>query len=93
MVKETVTIAQYGGTSTAAKNKLLIGDIFQKVTLKDPTDRTQMKTFEVNRQFEINDLLLTVRKGDKVVFTVLRDGVSTEVEIVLHKDEYFVKYA
>jgi len=93
VVKETVAIAQYGGTSSAAKNKLLIGDIFQKVTLKDPENRTQTKTFEINRQFEINDLLLTVRKGDKVVFTVLRDGVSTDVEIVFDKDEYFVKYA
>lgn len=93
VVKETVAIASYGGTSTAAKNKLLIGDVFKSMTLKDPSDRTKEKTFDINRQFEINDLLLTVRKGDKVTFTVLREGKEKQVEITFDKDEYFVKYA
>jgi hypothetical protein len=62
---------------------------------KDPKIRmqTKEKTFEINRQFEINDLLLTVRKGDKVIFTVLREGQEKQVEITFNKDDYFVKYA
>ncbi len=92
-IKETITLVDYGGTSTAAKDKLLIGDIFKSVTLKDPLDRTKTKTVEINRQFEINDLLWTVRKGDTVTFTVLRDGVEKSVDITFNKDAYFVKYA
>ncbi len=45
-------------------------------------------TFERRYQFE--DRLLTVRKGDTVVFKVLRENVETEVEILFDKDEYFV---
>jgi S1-C subfamily serine protease len=92
-LKQTITITNYGGTSTAAKNKLLIGDIFQKITLKDPLDRSKTKTFTITRQYEINDLLWTVRKGDSVVFTMLREGKSTEVTINFTQDGYFVKYA
>ena len=93
MLKEKVTIAEYHNASTAARNKLLIGDVFQSITLKDPDDRTKTKTFTMTRQYEILDLLFTVRKGDSVVFNVLREGVSKDVTIVFNNDAYFVKYA
>ena len=92
-LKEEIAISKYYGTSSAAKNKLHIGDVFQAVTLKDPDDRTKTKTFEITRQYEVNDLLLTVRKGDTVTFTVLREGVKTDVDILFNQNGYFVKYA
>ena len=93
VIKEEIALASFAGTSTAAKDKLQIGDVFKAMTLKDPDDRTKTKTFAIERQFEVNDLLLTVRKGDKVVFTVLREGKEENLEITFDNDGYFVKYA
>ncbi len=93
VITEEIALSSFAGTSTAAKNKLQIGDVFKAMTLKDPDDRTKTKTFAIRRQFEVNDLLLTVRKGDKVVFTVLREGQERDVEITFDNDGYFVKYA
>lgn len=92
-IKETITLSEFSGPSLAAKDKLLIGDIFKSITLKDPLDRTKMKTVEVTRQFEINDLLWSVRKGDTVTFTILRDGAEKNVDITFNQNSYFVKYA
>ena len=94
VIKETIELLDFSGsTSTAAKGKLQVGDVFQKVTMKDPEDRTKTKAFIINRQFEINDLLLSVRKGDVVTFTILREDKEIDVEIPFDKDEYFIKYA
>ena len=92
-IKEEIALSSFSGTSTAARDKRQIGDVFKAMTMKDPTDRTKTKTFAISRQFEVNDLLLSVRKGDKVVFTVLREGKEENVEITFDKDGYFVKYA
>lgn len=43
------------------------GDIVTHMTIND-------KVYKINRSFEIGDLLLTVRTGDKIVITYTRDG-------------------
>ena len=101
VVSEEIALASFSGASTAAKtnglasrdNILAIGDVFQSITLKDPNDRSKSKTFAIRRQFEINDLLLTVRKGDTVTFKVLREGQEKTVNVAFDKDGFFVKYA
>ncbi len=42
-------------------------------------------------QYQFTDTLLTIRKGDTVVFTVLRENVKTQISITFDKDEYFVR--
>lgn len=46
-----------------------------------------------NRQYQLNDLLLTVRKGDTVVLGIRNsEGVSENVTIVFNQDTHFVSY-
>ena len=75
----------------AAYNKLQFGDIFKTLTII-PAGETEGKTMTLTRRFQVSDLLLTVRKGDTVVLTVLRDGTETQVRIVYDKDSYFTQY-
>ena len=36
--------------------------------------------------------MLKIRKGDKVVFGIIRDGVETDITIDFNSDDYFVIY-
>ena len=47
----------------------------------------------VERNYQLGEGLLDVRKGDVVTIKVLREGVETDVVIPFDKDEYFVIYA
>lgn len=85
-IKESFLVASTDIEKTAAAyGKLKYGDIFQSITLHG-------KTIELDRRYYLNDLLLTVRKGDTVTLTVIRDGVETNVDIVYDQDGYFTQY-
>ena len=77
--------------TAAAYNQLQFGDVFKTITII-PAGQTSGEEITLTRRFQINDLLLTVRKGDTVVLTVLRDGTETKVTIVYNKDSYFKEY-
>lgn len=70
----------------AADGKLKYGDIVKSLCINGGTE------YIITRSFQINDLLLTVRKGDTVSVKVVREGVEMQVEIVFNKDSYFVQY-
>lgn len=67
-------------------------DIIQSITIDGVTT-------EITRRYLLNDLLLTVRKGDSIQITVLRDSKTEDKkeEVVLtltfNRDSDFVKYA
>ncbi len=69
----------------AANGKLKVGDKLISITLGG-------KETPLMRRYQLNDLLLTVRKGDTMTLKVLRDGEEKQVDILFDKDEYFVKY-
>ena len=46
----------------------------------------------LTREYQLSDLLLTVRRGDVVTFGVIRDGVSTTVTVKFDKESYFRTY-
>lgn len=79
-------------SGSAAQNALQPLDILQSITINGVTT-------ELNRRYLLNDLLLTVRKGDSMQVTVLRDSQSDNVKeevtvtITFDKNDYFVKYA
>lgn len=75
----------------AAYNKLNFGDQFKKITII-PVGKSEGKTTMLTRRYLLNDLLLTVRKGDTVILTVVRDGIEVDVKIVYDKDSYFTEY-
>lgn len=75
------------GNPTAFK----VGDLFVSMTHNGVTTK-------LTRRYLFNDLLLNVRKGDTVVFTVLREGAysgktQVQVPITFDKDEYFSIFA
>ncbi|MBQ7879340.1 MAG: trypsin-like peptidase domain-containing protein [Clostridia bacterium] len=70
----------------AADGKLKYGDIVKSISINGGEAKT------ITRSFQINDLLLTVRKGDTLRMKVVRESVEMDVEIVYNKDSYFVEY-
>lgn len=70
----------------AADGKLKYGDIVKSLSINGGEEKI------ITRSFQINDLLLTVRKGDTVRIKVVRESVETVVDIVYNKDSYFVQY-
>ena len=64
---DTIEIQVVGETSIAY-GVLKVGDIITKLKLADQEEQS------ICRQFEILDILLNARVGDKVSITVLRDG-------------------
>lgn len=78
-------------TESAAYNKLQFGDQFKSITIIHQGE-TEGETTVFARRYQLNDLLLTVRKGDTVILTVVRDGMEIDVEIKYDKDAYFTQY-
>ncbi len=80
--------------STAAKKTtdssyglLSVGDVFLTIQINDG------ETIALNRQYQLNDLLLTVRLGDKVVLGIRNsEGVNESVTIYFNAETHFVIY-
>lgn len=86
VVKETFIVGTTNiDKKAAAYKKLQYGDVFQSISVNG-------KAYELYREFDVEDILLTVRKGDTVVVNVLRDGKEERVTIRFDKDEYFTQY-
>ena len=86
VITEDVTVASIS-SGAAADGKLKVGDVFKSITIGG-------KTTEITRNYILNDLLLTVRKGDTITLKVFREqsGEETNVAITFDKDDYFVLY-
>ena len=90
-VKETFYILDVTKGSIAEKAGLEVMDVITDITIDGVTTK-------LNRRYYLNDLLLTVRKGDSVTLTVLRDSVDgagkdkLQITLIYDEDSYFVKY-
>ena len=71
--------------STDETKSLKTGDVFKSVTIGG-------ETIELTRRYQLNDLMLRIRKGDTVTFGVVRDGVETDIAITFDSDDHFVVY-
>ena len=90
VTKETCVVSEADVAGTAAYGKLKVGDVFRSIQINDG------EVVALNRQYNLHDMLLRVRKGDKVKFVMTRrdNGVGdVEVEVLFDKDEYFTAYA
>lgn len=86
IITEEVTVASVSN-GASADGKLKVGDVFKSITING-------KTIEITRSYILNDLLLTVRKGDAITLRVFREqsGEDTDVTITFDQDDYFVLY-
>ena len=76
------------GAASASKNEencLKVGDVFQSFTLNG-------ETIELRRRYQLNDLMLKIRKGDSVAFGIVREGKEMTVTIAFDTDDCFVVY-
>jgi serine protease Do len=90
VTKETFVVSEIDTENSAAYGKFKVGDVFRSIQINDG------EVVAFDRQYNLHDMLLQVRKGDKVKFVMNRrdNGVGdVEVEIVFDKDEYFTTYA
>lgn len=83
LVNKVFTDSQAG----AGAGKFEYMDILQGIKIGDG----EWKMFE--RNYQLSDALLNVRKGDVVTVRVLRENVETDVVIPFDNDAYFVQYA
>ncbi len=86
VITEEVTVASVS-SGAAADGKLKVGDVLKSITVGG-------ETRAITRSHFVNDLLLTVRKGDTITLKVFREqsGEETDVTITFDQDDYFVLY-
>ena len=94
-ITETFVVADAVGRNVAASGKLTYGDVFKWVQIKRK-DGTMGEKITLTRQYQLNDTLLTVRKGDTVILGIERQSATAtenlSIEIPFNKDAYFVQY-
>ena len=87
---ETFVVAEAARMNSAAYGKLKIGDVFRSIQVNDG------EVVPLTRQYKLNDVLLTVRKGDVVKLGMYRSDNNVGdivVEIPFNNDLYFTTYA
>lgn len=71
----------------ASYNLLSVGDVFLSMQINGG------ETVQFTRQYQLTDLMLTIRKGDTVVFGIRNsDGAQKQVTVKFDKDSYFTSY-
>ena len=87
-IVEEFTIIQAASRGAASYNKLSMGDVFISASVNGGEE------WVFTRRYHLTDLLLSVRMGDTVRFTVRNaSGKVEQVSITFDKDEYFKIYA
>ena len=86
-IVEEFTIVQAAGRGDSSYNKLNVGDVFISASVNGGEE------WVFTRRHHLTDLLLSVRKGDTVRFTVRNaSGKIVQVSITFDKDNYFKIY-
>lgn len=90
LTTETFVVAEEAKVNSSAYGKLKVGDVFRTIQVNDG------EVVTLTRQYQLNDMLLTVRKGDTVKLGMYRSDNNVgdiTVEIVFDRDTYFTTYA
>lgn len=88
--QEVFVVSEEASAMEAAYGKLKLGDIFRSIQVNDGA------VIPFTHQYQLNDILLTVRKGDVVKLGMYRSDNNVGdivVEIPFDKDAYFNIYA
>lgn len=87
-IVEEFTVVTAASKGSSAYKKLSAGDVFLSASVNDK------ETVIFTRRHQLTDLLLSVRKGDVVTFTVRNSSGDEEtVSITFDQDAYFTAYA
>ena len=86
-IRETFAIAETAKVGASSYGKFAVGDTFKQIKINDG------EWIELKRRYQVNDILLSVKKGDTVYFIMVdSNGTEKTVEISFDKDSYFTKY-
>jgi serine protease Do len=86
-IRETFSIVETARLGASSYGKFAVGDVFKEVQINDG------EWIQLTRRYQVNDTLLSVKKGDTVRFKILNSSGEQEiVEIHFTKDSYFTKY-
>lgn len=77
-IVETITVSEISRTG-ATYGKIKVGDRITALTLRTASGETVTK--QITRLYQIIDTMFAARVGDTAVFSVVRGGVSTTVEV------------
>ena len=86
-IRETFSIAETARLGASSYGKFAVGDVFKAMKINDG------EWIELKRRYQVNDTLLSVKRGDKVYFKMTdSNGAEKTVEINFDRDSYFTKY-
>ena len=89
VVSKVPAVTSKNDVGPSTRTNFKVGDVFISMTHNGVTT-------QFTRQYQLDDLLLNVRKGDSVTFTVRRDSVigkkEVQVTIVFDEDKAFIDY-
>jgi serine protease Do len=86
-IRETFSIVETARLGASSYGKFAVGDSFKAIKINDG------EWIELTRRYQVNDTLLSVKKGDTVQFRVVdSNGMEKIVEIRFDRDSYFTKY-
>lgn len=86
-IRERFEIATAATAGASSYGKLTAGDQFKEMQINNG----EWHVF--NCRYELNDLLISVKKGDTVRFKIVNSNGNEEtVEILFDNDEYFTEY-
>ena len=87
-IVEEFTVIQAASAGYASYNKLRVGDVFISASVNGGEE------WVFTRRYHLTDLLLSVRRGDTVRFTVRNaSGKMEQVSITFNNDKHFKTYA
>lgn len=86
-ILETFAVAEAATVGASSYGKFAVGDIFKEMKINDGN------WIPLTRRYQVNDTLLSVKKGDTVYFKIINsNGLEDIVEIEFDKDSYFAKF-
>ena len=85
-IEENVTVQEITSGSIASRFGIAVGDVITGVVVGSTTH-------EVKRNFDISDIILTMRPGDTIALTYTRDGVAARSAAVTLTVSDFTKIA
>ena len=80
-IVELVTISSVVENSIAQSAGFKVGDILKSITVSG-------KTYKISRMFNAIDLALTFNPNDQITYTVVRDGVETNINFVAKSEAF-----
>lgn len=76
-------------SGSPAKGNLYADDYLKSAELVDSYGTVKVAKFDITRDYYLRELMLSVRKGDKLIITVERGGSEGTVELEFDNEAYF----